>query len=350
MIFLSVGLPSRFAEWCDRVACSLVGATVGPFDLVSANTCDEIALASMKSRVPHLVIGARKPTDELRAALSESRRRFVAILDEPRAALYNVVTRHELEWKPAIRAVAGSCASMLGYAEMPGALVLRADQEGRDPVTTAAAIAQWFDIEISRADLAALLQDHADPSAIPAPVGFDAWWAGVSANDRAVVDGALTGYTEYFSNGRMGPLVWQRDLFFIGDNPEEAADRAFDISGPIRYLLFGPYMDLPPGTWGATIVLAVSRGAANLGYSVEILAGSSFACIARGMIHPNGEGLCETSIEFTISEATNQALEFRIANLQPALDGRLALVHVALSPRIKARAQLPFELTQALGL
>ncbi|HEV2098136.1 MAG TPA: hypothetical protein VGR45_04325, partial [Stellaceae bacterium] len=65
---------------------------------------------------------------------------------------------------------------------------------------------------------------------------------------------------------------------------------------------------------------------------------------------PRGEGLCELSIDFTVPEAADQPIEFRIANLQHAFGGRLALAHVALSPRVRARAEIPAELTEALGL
>lgn len=349
MIFLSVGLPSRFAEWCDGTICALVQAALGPVDLVSANTFEEMGLAFMKSQAPHLVIGARQPTEELRVALSQMGRRFVVALDDPHAAFQNLVTRHGLEWKAAIRAAAGSCASLLRYEAVPGALMLRADREGRNPLATAIIIADWLNLEINLEDTEALLRDRPDPGLVAAQGEFDAWWATISGSDRALVDGALNGYVDYFSDARMGQLVWARDLFFIGDDPYAAADRVIDVSGPVRNLLFGPYMTLPSGEWEATIVLGVSKEAADLGYSVEILAGSRFACLARETIRPNSEGICEATIKFGVSETTDQPIEFRVANLQHAFGGRLALVHVALSPLVMKRSELPAELTMALG-
>lgn len=349
MIFLSIGLPSRFAEWCDGIICALVRTAAGPFDLASGNTFEEIARALIKSRAPQIVIGARQPTDDLRAALLRTGRRFVVALDDPYAAFQNLVTRHGLEWNAAIRAAAGSCAAMVSCTALPGALVLRADREGRDPTAAATAIAQWLNLEIGPTAIAALVQSQPDPSTMLTPRELDGWWDGIPATDRAVADGALKGYIDHFSGAGMGQIVWARDLFLIGDDPHAAATRAIDVRGPVRNLLFGPYMTLPPGVWEATIVLAVSKEAANLNYSVEVLAGPSCACLARGTIQPRGEGVCELTVEFTVAESTDQPISLRIVNLCWAFNGRLALAHVALSPRLKAPADLPAELKTALG-
>lgn len=350
MIFLSIGLPSRFAEWCDGIICALVHRAMGSVDIASGNTLEDIALASIKSQAPQLVIGARRPADLLRTALLGTGRRFVVALDDPHVALQNLVTRHGLEWKSAVRAIATSCASMLNYTAMPGALVLRADQEGRDPAAAAAAIVEWLDLDVSPADIAALAAGQPDQEAFAAGDDHAAWREGISPTDRAIADGALDGYADYFGGAGMGHFVWRRDLFYLGDEPDTAADRAIDVSGPVRFLLYGPYIALPPGQWAATIVLAVSKEAADLSYGVEILAGSQFGYLARGTIQPRREGLCETIIDFAIPAALDQPIELRIANLRPAFNGRLALGHIALSPRLQPRTEMPAEMTTALGL
>jgi hypothetical protein len=219
MILLSIGLPSRFAEWCDGILCALVQAGGEAFDLASGNTLEEIALAAIRSPTPGLVVGARQPTDELRTVLSQSDSRFVLALDDPHAAFRNLVTRHGLEWKAAVRTAVGSCAAMLSYAAMPGALLLRADQEGSDPVGAATAIAHWFDLAISPTDIAGVVERQSHPSALAVQNTTDGWWEGVSAADRAIVDGALNGYVDYFRGIGMSQMVWARDLFFIGDDP-----------------------------------------------------------------------------------------------------------------------------------
>ncbi len=330
--------------------CALLHAAGERFEAVGANTLEEIALAVINSAAPRLVIGARQPTDELRNALIRAGSRFVMALDDPHAAYGNLLTRHRYDWKEAVRAVAGSCAAVMSYAAMPGALVLRADREGKDPLATVTAIARWLDLAVASADIAALVEEHAEPGGAAAQDRDHDWREAISAADRAVVDGALSGYVDYFRGAGLGQMLWARDLFFVGDAPELAATETIDVAGPVRNLLFGPYLTLPPGEWAATVVLAVSKLAADISYSVEILSGAACLCLGRGTIQPRGEGVCEATIEFTVAEATEQPIALRVANLRFAFGGRLALAHVAVSPRVKPRPYIPAELTAALGL
>lgn len=344
VIFVAVGLPGRFAEWCERALCALVEASCGALETAVADTLDQIALAAVEAGTANLVIAARQPSENLRRALAASGRRFLVALDDPYAALGNLMADHRLDWKTALRAAAGSCAALASCAALPGALVLRAAENGRDPAAAAAAIAEWFGLDpAAAAGLRALGHPAGAPAAGAAP---DRHPPGV----LAAIDGALAGYVERFAEGAMGQLLWRRELFLIGDEPQETAERAIDVGGPVRYLLFGPYIALPAGLWAVTVVLAVSRSAANVTYSFEVLAGARFECLARGVLAPRGEGLCETTVELAVGEATGQPIEIRIANLQPAFEGRLAMVHVALTPRRRARVELPDELTSALGL
>jgi hypothetical protein len=233
---------------------------------------------------------------------------------------------------------------------MPGALVLRADQEGDDPGGVATTIAHWLRLAVSPGDIAALVEGQPCPSVLSAQDRTDGWWDTISASDRAIVDGALNGYVDYFRGAGIGQMVWARDLFFIGDDPQMAASGVIEVGGPVRNLVFGPYVTLPPGLWAATVVLAVSKDAADLSYSVEILAGAGCVCLGQGTIQPRGEGVCEVTIEFPVAESTDQPIALRVANLRNAFSGRLALAHVAVSPRLKPRTEIPAELTTALGL
>lgn len=350
MIYLRIGLPSRFGEWCTRVLCGLVQAALGQFDLASGDTLDQVAIASIKARARHLVMAADQPTGDLRAALASTRRRFVIALDDPYAALHDLVTEHGIEWKSAVRATATSCASMMNLENLPGGLVLRADREGRDAVATASAIANWLDLDVTPADVTAVVQQLPDPVPISAQYDLEAWWAQTSTRDRSIAEGALAAYKQLFSGGRMGDLVWARDLFFVGDQHDASADQIIEVGGPGRCLLFGPYMAVPLGLWAATLVLAVSRSAANLDYDFEVVAGSQFKCLGRGVIQPHREGVCEATIEFAITELTDQPIEIRVFSSQTAFDGQLALVHVGLVPRLRKRAEIPIELSAALGL
>jgi hypothetical protein len=350
MIFLSIGLPSRFAEWCDLLASRLMERALGPTELVGANTLEEIGHAAVKSPAEHLLIGARQPAEDLRGALAAVECGFVIALDDPRAALQNLVVVHGMEWTAATRAIASSCAAMLGFTLMPQALVLRAHEDGRDPVATAGAIASCFGLELDADEIAACAAALPPFGAGDPETGTDPWWEGIDRPRRKIAAGALTGYASYFGGHALGEIIWARELFFVGDDPQRSANGVIDLAGGIRNLVFGPYIALPPGEWGSTVSLAVSKEAAGMNLSIEIIAGPRCITLARATIAPDDQGLCRATLAFTVEPSTDQPISFRIFNLFPALGGRLALAEVALTEQTAPRAAIPIELSTALGL
>jgi hypothetical protein len=349
MIFFSIGLPSPLVEWCDAVIARLVQSVVGSAEVISANTLDELGLALIKSGAPHFVVGSRLPSDGLRSALAENRSRFVVALDDPRAAYHNLVTRHGLQPLAATRAVAGSCASLLNYGAMENALVLRAEQNGSDPLATAEAIARHFELHVDPPDVARSVEALTEIGITPMPSNIDPWWDRAEALEREIVNGALDGYVDHFAGRGLGKIIWARDLFVVGDSPDQPANRPIDVTGRVRNLLFGPYMVLPSGNWLAAVVLGFSKEAAEMSYGIEFIAGPRCVSLCRAAIQPDGDRVFETTLSFTIEDSTDQPISLRISNERAAFDGRLALGSVTLTRQTNRRPEIPEELQTALG-
>jgi hypothetical protein len=350
MIFFSIGLPSRFAEWCDLLASRLAKEALGASDLVSANNLEEIGLAAVKSQSEHLVISARQLTADLQGALAAAACGFIIALDDPRAALQNLVVGNGIEWMAATRATATSCASMLAYALMPRALVLRANQDGRDPVATAGAIARCFGFELDAAQIASCAASLPQFDADGPGTGADPWWDDADPAHREIASGALNGYADYFSGHGLSEIIWSRELFFVSDDPPQPANRVVDLAGEIRNLLFGPYIALPPGGWNGAVNFAVSKEAAGMNFRIEVLAGPRCVILAQTNITPDKRGLCLASLAFTVDASTDQPIQLRVANLLPASSGRLAFGQVVLTTQTSAHVEIPAELSTALGL
>lgn len=349
MIFFSIGLPSPLVEWCDAVIARLAERIVDSVEVVSVNTLEELGLALIKSRASHFVIGSRLPNDGLRRAIAENSSRFVIALDDPRAAFQNLVTRHGLDTIAAARAAAGSCASLLDYTATDNALVLRAEQEGRDPLGTAKVIARHFGLEVDSAQIAQTVEALAGMGITPVPNDIGSWWDGLEEPSREIVDGALNGYIDYFAGRGLGKITWTRDLFVIGDDPYKPAIGSIDITGRIRNLLFGPYMILPPGSWVATVVLGFSKEAAEMTYGIEFIAGPRCVSLCRTTIQPRGDHVFQAIVIFTIEASTDQPISLRISNERAAFEGRLVLGSVTLTLQSKSSPEIPQELQTALG-
>jgi hypothetical protein len=349
MIFFSIGLPSPLVEWCDAIIARLVQSVAGSAELVGANTLEELGRAVIRSGASHFVVGSRLPNDGLRAALADYKGRFVVALDDPRAAYQNLVMRHGLQPVDATRAVAGSCASLLNYDTMENAFVLRARRDGADPFSMAEAIARHLDLAVDPGGVARCVEALIQSGITPILSNIDPWLDHMEGPEREIVSGALDGYVEHFAGRGLGKIVWTRDLFVVGDHPDQPANRPIDVTGRVRNLLFGPYMVLPPGNWLADVVLGFSKEAAEMSYGIEFIAGRRCVSLCRTTIQPDGDRVFATTVSFAIDEATDQPISLRISNERAAFDGRLALGSVTLMRQANKRPEIPQALQTALG-
>jgi hypothetical protein len=349
MVFFCIGLPSALVEWCDAVIARLAQCSIGFADVASANTLEELGLVLLKSRASHFVIASRLPNDVLRRAIVENSNRFVVALDDPRAAFRNLVARHGLDPITATRAVAGSCACLLDYFGGDEALVLQAERDGRNPVGTAEAIARHFGLDLNPAEIAQTVEALAEIGINPISNEIDDWWECLEDADREVATGALEGYIDHFAGRGLGKITWARDLFFIGDDPSQPANRSIDITGRIRNLLFGPYIILPPGSWVATVVLGLSKEAEEMTYGIEFIAGPRCVSLCRTTIKPDGDPVLQATVVFTVERSTDQPISLRISNERATFEGRLVLGAVTLTPLSKGYPEIPQELRTALG-
>jgi hypothetical protein len=348
MVLFSLGLPGRFAEWCDAVVFRLAQRAFGSVELTHAGTLEELGLAVLRTGISHFVVSLRQPGAQWRAVLRETNHRFVVAIDDPRNAVADLVERCGLDMAAGTKSVASSCAVMLGYTSMPGALVLTAKREGWDPVSAVAAIARHFELALDESDIAEIVSELADPGTNIERSDACVWWNSCKASERAIVDGALTAYVEHFGGGDLGPIVWGRDLFLISDNPTERAIRPIDVTGRVRCLLGGPCIVLPPGSWSASVVLGFSKEAAELSYVVDVFAVTQqLACTS---VRPGNEGVFDVKLSFSIEESIDYPVEIRVSNERAAFDGFLVLDQVTLSRQTPARPERLADLATVLGI
>jgi hypothetical protein len=350
MIFFCIGFPSRFADWCDAVTAQLVQCAFGPTNIVSLNTLEELAVAAIRAGTAHLVVCSRQPAGRVATVLSEVQSRFIAMLDEPRDAVQDLATRPGYDVVAATRAVASSCASLLSYVSMSGGLVLSGGRDGRNPFTTAAAIARHLELGVDEVDIANIVGGLNDRGISPLKSDDDNWWNRLQEWEQSLVSGTLDAYVEYFRGGDLRKITWERELFFISDEPAASqpvpATRPVDITGRIRFLIYGPFIHLPPGSWAASVIVGLSPEATRIPYIVEVFAGTRLTHIR---IEPETEGIIEVNLHFTIDRSIDQPVQIRIHTERAAFDGRLALGYVTMTLQEEVRPDARNYLTTILG-
>lgn len=330
MIFFSIGLPSRFADWCDTVLARLVQHNLGTAEVVAVENLEQVALSVIRTTCPHLVAVSRQPQGSLRQALFDVNARSLIAMNHPRDAVRHLV-EHGSSIADATRVAARSCASMVSWTNHPTTLVLYVDTVAADPVGAVHAIAEHFQLPAPTEIVSAIV---AEIGAGFIGVGdHEAWFNSLGQSDRAVIDGALGGYVSYFAGGQIGQIIWERDLFYIFEQPftppHPPANRPMDISGTARRIIFGPYITLPPGSWSVAVGLAVSKEAAEIGYSVQVVTDVLLSQVA---VQPRPDQIVHANLQFSVPESGDPLFEICVQMDRASIGGKLALVNATLTP------------------
>jgi len=342
VIFFSVGLPGRFAGWCDGVIVRLaetLGGTVATNlwpsldEMLSlgaqGSLLDYIALTLISNPTAHLVIGSRRPEEGLHDALLKTGARFVVALDDPRVAVTDLVAEIDLGLASATRAVANSCSFLMQYIAAPGALTIDADRARADAGGTVLAIARHLDIPIGVAEATAIVDDLAAAGLSPNRLDDDEIWQRIPNAGRKLVGGALAAYRDFFSGGAIGQIVWSRDLFALVADPSQKTE-IVDVSGGARCLIHGGYIHLSPGSWSARVILGFSQEA--VGHIFQFIAYMADRELASTSFQPEADGIRAAEINFSLGEAAGKGVDLRVLVLSGNAMGQMAFGHVVLTP------------------
>jgi hypothetical protein len=357
VIFISVGLPGRFGQWCDAVIAQLTGHSGARVAVKSwppladmlgyhaiTPALEEAAFTMLSADdVEHLVVGVRQPDAGLLSALADTNARFVVSLDHPRNAVAGILAEVRTEVRAVTRAVANSCASILRYPSLRGALLVHADSARADIAGTVLAIARHLGIGGGDAEIATTVSETC------------ASWPTAAQADplpdlaSRIIDGAFAGYEECFAGRGLGSLVWTRELFFV-NGPHTPPIEAFDITGDARILVYGPYIHLPPGPWLARVHLGISQEASKCTFLIDAYADGQLASVR---LQPTRGGVYVTDFNFFLDESRGQGVEIRLTVMNNDASGQLAFGHVRLTPvttRTDSVTELSDDFTTVLQL
>jgi hypothetical protein len=337
MWFFVFGLPGAFAQWCDTVTAELTRRAFGASGLIHANSLEQFAVCAITTGASQGVVSSRRPSGGLRTALVANGRNFVVALEDPRMALIDLVLGQGIGLADATRALASGCAALSGFGSAPGALILHSDRDWPQPAATVAAIAHHLQIAVTDSEIGDLAANLAAGDAAQPRHGAVAWWSGLADSDRDMVTGALAPFIEHQANGELPSITWTRDLFFIGDRPNERATAPLDITGRARCLLRGPDIMLPPGSWSLSLTMRFSREAAEHEFLVEICTDHP---LASGTIRPQQEGSAEVAVDFALGDSAEYPVAIRVCSLRAAFDGAITVVGATLL-RAAAAADAP---------
>ena len=351
MILLALGLPGSFAQWGEAVLLRLVTEAGGDGVAMSwppardmlgyeglSSTLDEVGRVLIGDSARHLVIGAHQPDGRLCQALAAQAVPFVVLLDDPRNAVADFIAETAAAPKLAVRAIANSCPLVLRCRDLPGALVVHADRARGDLAGAASAIAAHFGLAIEPERIASVVTDLAPLTSWMSGAAGDELATRLPDHTRKMLDGALLSYRASFIDGQLDQILWTRDLFGPDLEPGGGPIRPIDITGGGQFLIYGPYIQLPAGSWVARVVLGFSPETAGAAFIVDAFAEKQLAFTT---IRPDRPGVYNVDLTFSIEEPNGKGVEVRVMVVSDGARGQLAFGHVALRPTSLHQPEAP---------
>ncbi|MTI44455.1 hypothetical protein E1178_12635 [Roseibium hamelinense] len=122
------------------------------------------------------------------------------------------------------------------------------------------------------------------------------------------------------------PLIATKELFLVGDKPEDHVDAPLDMTGRPRFIVFGPYIHIPVGTWLVRLVVSFSEEALGIPAVVDIGASDErgFRELSRTHIIASTAGRTDISLSFQ-NDNPLASLQVRLATEKSVFDGLIAI-------------------------
>ncbi len=137
---------------------------------------------------------------------------------------------------------------------------------------------------------------------------------------------ALASYAEVTLGRWPREIVWPLELFTRVDG--RAWSEPFDLAGPARALLYGPYMHLPAGDWTARVEFEVAGALSGVEAMTDV---RTHAVVAQKAFVMPAKGVFAYDLDFAISDP-HQPVEIRLFLRKAAIEGVFLVRSVTLKP------------------
>ena len=144
--------------------------------------------------------------------------------------------------------------------------------------------------------------------------------------ENELIDFLAQQYDGITRGRRLERLEWPVYALLRPEFPDRLTVGPIDLTGPARYIYFGPYFSLPAGTWSANISLEVSDCFSDDEIEIDVTAVKVLA-VVRAKLPRAGVYGCQ--IQFEI-EHPSQPVEIRLRLLKGAIEGVIRMHRIEL--------------------
>ena len=144
--------------------------------------------------------------------------------------------------------------------------------------------------------------------------------------ENELIDFLAAQYEGIVSGYKLEALEWPPFALLRPDYPDRLTVGPIDLTGPARFIYYGPYFALPLGAWKAVVAIEVQACFSDNNIAIDIISGDILAII-RTKLPSQGVYSCE--IYFEIMDSS-KPVEIRMQLLTGAIEGVLMLRKVTL--------------------
>jgi hypothetical protein len=335
------GPPSPLTLWGNRLIRALLDVALGEYRDINACTFEELRTAWAIGDGPHAFFFADAPDARIVKTFLNSGAPIIGFAEEPVDVVGFAMVERNIDIHSAIRLTALSFATLHDLLMDHQTFVVR---RGPRPTNVGALlrhIAEFYELTLSDRQIELVISRSISARNISAeatveeliarsvplarPVGY--WAAHAPAMDRELARAVLNPYAQLLDRRPLAVSTWPREIFLSADQPGVPLTGPIDMTGPARYLVYGPYMHVTPGQWVATACFAVAENRSGNALVLDVYCGKVL-CVGR--IDLPESGIYTVDLPFEIDEP-RLPLEFRVAMDRGAIEGWFDLRGVALN-------------------
>jgi len=143
----------------------------------------------------------------------------------------------------------------------------------------------------------------------------------LTRQDRKLMSDLGQTYTLITERRRIDEIYWHRQFFQNGDVPNRQLEGTTILTGPARYVFFGPYLHLPRGTWNAEVQIELLDCRSDTIAFADVFIGQTLNAVT--MRFPR-QGVYAFDLTFKVEDPLKN-VEIRLHLLKGAIEGEMLL-------------------------
>jgi hypothetical protein len=330
------GVPAPATSRGAQVVRAIVAEVYGSCELMTVRTVEEAAGYLSEGKLPNAVIFNEYPDPPLIKLLAEARVPIILFLDSFASTVGALMRGSGLPHTGAMR-TATICFSAIDEAIAHAPLIVRSDIRKNPVEALIGPVARFLNVAVTHGQSQRVSQAIAAETGVPEihnledfpPPPDGAGFEPEEQDPPGYSDQLAACYLCYDAVLGGQPIrkaIWPASVFLAADQSGASADQDFDLTGPARFLIYGPYFGLPRGIWLARPVFLLQENFSSNSMTIDVAGSGELLAIGRSDLPCSGR--FTTEIQFEVRKPST-TLEIRFQLMQGAIEGKFRLDHIS---------------------